>query len=130
MLTGVAARPALLQHKALWTDGLVERGKVLASRWMRQFAHTWTHFATWVPWVRCLQGRRHTLLAGSYTLVNTQEVAVMSGLAAAERLGAPYPFADDPLAAQQFDTYLGIVHGVRRRGSRERRGWWPLVLGA
>jgi hypothetical protein len=32
-------------------DLQVEPGKVLASRWMRQFAHTWTHFAYWVPWV-------------------------------------------------------------------------------
>ena len=46
----------------------------------------------------------------------------MSGLAAAERLGADYPFPDDPLAAQQFDMYLGIAHGCRRR-NRPRR-WW------
>ncbi len=39
----------------------------------------------------------------------------MSGLAAAERLGADYPFPDDPLAARQFDTYLGVVHGRSRR---------------
>ncbi len=41
----------LTQHQALWSDGLVDGSKVLASRWMRQFAHTWSHFATWVPWV-------------------------------------------------------------------------------
>ena len=29
----------------LWTDGQVAPDKVLATRWMRQFAHTWTHFA-------------------------------------------------------------------------------------
>lgn len=39
----------------------------------------------------------------------------MSGLAVAERLGADYPFPDDPLAAQQFDMILGVVHGVKRR---------------
>jgi hypothetical protein len=40
-----------------------------------------------------------------------------TGLAAAERLGAPYPFAHDQLATQQFDTYLSLAHGlfVRRR---------------
>ena len=36
----------------MWTDGEVAKDKVLASRWMRQFAHTWRHFAFWVPWVR------------------------------------------------------------------------------
>lgn len=102
------------QHKDLWTDSQVAKGKVLTSRWMRQFAHTWTHFAYWVPWVRFIQGTKHTWLCGSYTLFNTQEIAVMSGLAVAERLGAPYPFPEDPLAAKQFDMYLGISHGVER----------------
>jgi hypothetical protein len=50
----------------------VQPDKVLAARWMRQFAHTWTHFASWVPWARFIQGTQHTYYAGSYTLVNTQ----------------------------------------------------------
>ncbi|GIL79652.1 hypothetical protein Vretimale_12249 [Volvox reticuliferus] len=104
---------AQLRH--LWSDGQVDSRKVLASRWMRQFAHTWTHFAFWVPWVRFIQGTRSTWYCGSYTMVNTQEIAVISGLAAAERLGADYPFPDDPLAAKQFDTYMAVVHGARRR---------------
>ncbi|EFJ42401.1 hypothetical protein VOLCADRAFT_107244 [Volvox carteri f. nagariensis] len=105
---------AKLRH--LWSDSQVGPSKVLASRWMRQFAHTWTHFAFWVPWVRFIQGTKHTWYCGSYTMVNTQEIAVMSGLAAALRLGADYPFPDDPLAVKQFDTYLGVVHGVRGAG--------------
>ncbi|PNH12817.1 hypothetical protein TSOC_000181 [Tetrabaena socialis] len=103
------------QNRHLWSDSKVDPSKVLASRWMRQFAHTWTHFAFWVPWVRFIQGTRHTWYCGSYTMVNTQEIAVISGLAAAERLGADYPFAHDPLAAQQFDTFMAVVHGRRRR---------------
>lgn len=39
----------------------------------------------------------------------------MSGLAVAERLGASYPFAHDPLAAAQFDMYLSVAHGAKRR---------------
>lgn len=39
----------------------------------------------------------------------------MSGLAAAERLGAEYPFASDKLAASQFDMFLSLAHGKRRR---------------
>lgn len=189
----------------------VSAAKVLATRWMRQFAHTWTHFATWVPWARFIQvinglkefwvlvglvlrrldysrtvsglgplgqvhpgtamalfqmivctnrvvgsmcvepsarctaaaavrhhvaccicrnsllyqinlqltpwpqGKRHTHYAGSYTLINTQEIAMMSGLAAAERLGADYPFPDDRLAALQFDMYLKVAHGFTAR---------------
>lgn len=40
-----------------------------------------------------------------------------AGLAAAERLGAPYPFAHDPLASKQFQTYFKLAHGMfaRRR---------------
>ncbi|MEW5301387.1 MAG: hypothetical protein WDW38_009596 [Sanguina aurantia] len=102
------------KDKAMWTDGQVAEDKVLAKRWMRQFAHTWQHFAFWVPFVRFIQGTQHTYFAGSYTMVNTQEIAVMSGIAAAERLGAEYPFPDDPLAVKQYEMYLGIAHGKKR----------------
>ena len=53
-----------------------------------------------------LQGRKNSWFCGSYTLVNTHEIAIISGLAVAERLGAPYPFQDDKLALKQFETYL------------------------
>eukprot|EP00798_Chlamydomonas_sp_ICE-L_P016264 gene16264-22443_t len=102
-------------QEELWTDKLVSSSKVLTTRWMRQFAHTWRHFASWVPWVRFIQGTKHTWFAGSYTLFNTQEIAVMSGIAAAERLGAEYPFPDDPLAVVQFDMFMGVTHGAKRR---------------
>jgi len=102
------------RDKDIWTDKQVAPSKVLASRWMRQFAHTWRHFAYWVPWARFIQGTQHTWYCGSYTLFNTQEIAVMSGLAVAERLGAAYPFPEDKLAAAQFDMYLGIAHGASR----------------
>jgi predicted NAD/FAD-binding protein len=103
-----------------WTDGAIDPSRVLKRRSTRQFAHTWTHFAFWVPFVRFLQGKRRTWFAGSYTLFNTHEIAVMSGLAVAERLGAPYPFSHDALATQQFDTYLRLAHGFFVRRKRER----------
>lgn len=99
------------RDKDKWTDGDVAKDKVLCSRWMRQFAHTWKHFAFWAPWGRFIQGTKHTWLCGSYTLFNTQEIAVMSGLAVAERLGAHYPFAHDPLAKAQFRMFLSVAHG-------------------
>lgn len=100
-----------------WTVGAIDSTKILKQRWTRQFAHTYRHFSKWVPWVRFLQGEQHTWYCGSYTLINTHEIAVMSGLAVAERLGAPYPFGHDDLATQQFDMYLKLAHGlfVRRR---------------
>ncbi|PNW72005.1 hypothetical protein CHLRE_16g686400v5 [Chlamydomonas reinhardtii] len=109
------------KQKHLWTDKEVDSSKVLASRWMRQFAHTWTHFAFWVPWGRFIQGTHSTYYAGSYTMVNTQEIAVMSGLAAAVRLGADYPFPHDPLAAKQFDTYLAVAHGATRPKQQQQQ---------
>jgi hypothetical protein len=38
------------QVKHLWTDACVDKSKILTQRWMRQFAHTWQHFAFFVPW--------------------------------------------------------------------------------
>jgi hypothetical protein len=98
-----------------WSNGRIRIGKILYKRMTRQFAHRWQHFAFWVPFVRFLQGHRRTLHAGSHCLVNTHEIAVMTGLAAADRLGAPYPFPDDELAAGQYKTLFHLVHGVFSR---------------
>ena len=48
-------------------------------------------------------------------MFNTHELAIISGLAVAERLGAPYPFDHDELAAKQFDNLMSISHGIDRR---------------
>jgi len=105
------------EDQANWTAGEIGENKVLKRRWVRAFAHTWTHFAKWVPWARFIQGTRHTWYAGSVTLFNTHEVATMSGLAVAHKLGAEYPFADDPLAMSQMRMYMTIAHGLRARWS-------------
>ena len=39
----------------------------------------------------------------------------MTGLAAADRLGAPYPFPEDKMAAGQYKTLFHIIHGVFSR---------------
>lgn len=111
-------------HSGGWTVGAIDKAKVLKTRMTRQFAHTWKHFATWVPFVQFLQGRRHTWFAGGYTLFNTHEIATMSGLAVADRLGAPYPFAHDKLAEQQFDSFMKVAHGlfVRRAPAVPQQG--------
>lgn len=99
-------------QKETWTNQSIRKAKVLKERMTRQFAHTWKHFAFWVPFVRFIQGKKRTWYAGSYTLFNTHEIAVMSGLAAADRIGAPYPFKEDQFAYKQYKTYLKLAHGI------------------
>ena len=122
---GVRARPQApiyqsiflnrAEDEALWTRDEIDPSKVLLVKWWRQFAHSVRHLTRSVPLWRFVQGRRRTLYAGSYTLVNTHEIAVVSGLAAAARLGAEYPFGDDDLAAMQYDQYCSIIHGGKGR---------------
>lgn len=106
------------RQQETWTLPGIDRSKVVLTKWWRQFAHTWKHFAFTVPFVQFLQGCHNTWYAGAYTLFNTHEIASISGLAAAYRLGAPYPFADDELALHQFQTYLTVAHGGK---------WLPFV---
>ena len=103
--------------KEIWTKDEIDTSKIRLVRWWRQFSHTWRHFAFSVPLMRYLHGKGHVWYAGSYTLINTHEVAIVSGFAAASRLGAPYPFPEDQLASDQFDQYLLLIHGkARHRG--------------
>lgn len=100
----------------MWTMDAIDKDKVLLVKWWRQFSHT-VRQAINAPLWRFIQGSRRTYHAGSYTLVNTHEIALISGLAAAHRIGAPYPFGDDALAAEQFDMYTRLVHGRRTRNN-------------
>lgn len=103
------------RDKHLWTRDEIDPSKVSLVKWWRQFGHTVRHFTRSVPFWRFVQNKRRTLYAGSYTMVNTHEIAVISGLVAAYRCGAPYPYADNEQASFQFDLYASIIHGVRRR---------------
>lgn len=102
------------QLRSIWTEKDLDPDKILLRRWWRQFAHSWHHYAFVVPLVRYIQGKQNTWYCGAYTLINTHEIATISGLAAAHRLGAPYPFPHDKLAAKQFDQYLLVLHGHPR----------------
>lgn len=97
-----------------WSRDEIDKEKILLEKWWRQMAHTWRHFAFTVPFMRFLQGKKHTWYAGSYTLFNTHEMAVISGFAVAVRLGAKYPFTYDHLATKQFYQYLKFSHGFKR----------------
>ena len=100
-------------HEARWTRGAIDPAKVLLVKWWHAFSHEVSHFRRVVPWVRFIQGAAGgtTFYAGSWLLANTHEIAVISGLAAAWRLGAAYPFTDDELATSQFDALLSLSHG-------------------
>jgi len=102
------------ETKNIWTIDDIDKSKIRFTRWWRQFSHTWKHFAFTVPFWRYLQGTKHTYYCGSYTLVNTHEVACISGFSAACRIGAEYPFPKDDLARKQFETYLFAIHGKPR----------------
>jgi predicted NAD/FAD-binding protein len=99
------------RRRSGWSERAIDPRRVLARRWWRQLAPTWDHFARVTPLVRLLQGRHRTFYAGAWTLVNTHEVAVCSGFAAAERLGAPHPFAHDAAARRSYRLVRGVVHG-------------------
>jgi len=99
------------KERALWTEASIDPNKILKTRWCRQFAHTVSHFTKWVPWGRFVQGRKNTWYAGAVTCVNTHEIATISGLACAHRLGAPYPYSHDPLALAQMKLFLRVAHG-------------------
>eukprot|EP00871_Galdieria_phlegrea_P000118 jgi/Galph1/1106/GphlegSOOS_G5905.1 len=89
----------------------VDTKKILLSRVTKHNAHTWKHFALTVLWWRWIQGYQHTWFAGAYCLFNIHEVAIISGVAAAYRLGADYPFPVEEKAKKQFFSFLRLLHG-------------------
>ena len=99
-----------------WTIDEIDPGQILFSKPWTQFSHTWQHYVRVVPWLRFLQGRQRTYYAGSWTLANTHEVATISGFAAAYRLEPPIPSKKTSSSLAQFETYLGVVHGIAFEG--------------
>ncbi|MCY3805433.1 MAG: hypothetical protein OXG91_02940 [bacterium] len=76
--------------------------------------HDVKHVTLLVSLFRFIQGRRRTWHCGAHTLINSQETCLVSGLAAARRIGADYPF-DDPAARRTFNYYGRVLHGWRFR---------------
>ncbi|KAG5925565.1 hypothetical protein E4U42_004167 [Claviceps africana] len=106
----------------LWTIGEIDEQKIIRKDWWHQLGHRWQHYLRVVPGMMFLNGKKHTLFAGSWTLVNMHEVACVSGIAAAYRLGAEYSEFDD-FATDFFTKYLFLAHGmIYKREQRKRRG--------
>ncbi|KAL1385419.1 hypothetical protein HDK64DRAFT_238043 [Phyllosticta capitalensis] len=113
------------RDRGLWTDDEIDPSKIIRKDWWHQLCHGWTHYAKVVPWLWALQGRRRTRFAGSWTLVNAHETAVISGIAAAVDLGAAYPedLERDRWALLAFRCYYALVYGKwYRRKAKEQKG--------
>lgn len=74
------------------------------------------HFLRILAFMSRVQGQGHVWFAGGWTFVDAHEFAIISGLAAAERLGAGYPFADNKAAADIYRAYMAAVHGRKQPG--------------
>ncbi|CAB9499591.1 flavin-containing amine oxidasedehydrogenase [Seminavis robusta] len=103
------------RKKDLWSLDEIDDNKIIDRSWWSAFAHTMKHFRSVVPFVWLLHRQNavqatHTYYAGSWMLINTHDIAVVSGLAVAQRLGAPYPFADNSLALALYKTFWMVGH--------------------
>ncbi|KAL9578083.1 MAG: hypothetical protein Q9212_005952 [Teloschistes hypoglaucus] len=105
----------------LWTIDQIDPDKIIERKWWHQLGHRWQHYVRVVPNMMFLNSPgkgSHTLFAGSWTLVNMHEMACVSGIAAAVRLGAVYEVFDD-FAEDLVKKYLLISHGVRYKGGKK-----------
>ena len=107
-------------HSDLWTIDNIDKSKIIESKWWHQLGHRWQHYVRVVPGMMFLNGKNSTFFAGSWTLVNMHEMACVSGIAAAYRLGAEYEKFDD-FAEDLFKKYLWISHGVRYKPGKKQQ---------
>ncbi|ESK93396.1 flavin-containing amine oxidasedehydrogenase [Moniliophthora roreri MCA 2997] len=100
------------KHEETWSKQEIAPDKIIAENWWHQLCHSYTHYLFVVPLLFLLNGKKRTTFAGSWTLVNAHEVAVISGVAAAYTLGAEYPkeLEEDGFARLCFRLYLLLVH--------------------
>ncbi|PHH89171.1 hypothetical protein CDD83_6565 [Cordyceps sp. RAO-2017] len=108
--------------KHMWTIDDIDEAKIIKKNWWHQLGHRWQHYARVVPGMMFLNGQNRTQFAGSWTLVNMHELACVSGIAAAYRLGADYVRFDD-FAQDFFAKFLLLSHGLifSREEAKRRR---------
>ena len=104
-------RPCLVTYNPV---SPIDEEKVIRRWWFQHVVHDVKQVTLLVSLFRFIQGRRRTWHCGAHTLINSQETCLVSGLAAARRIGADYPF-DDPVARRAFNHYGRILHGWRFR---------------
>ncbi|MCJ1277048.1 hypothetical protein MMC21_004857 [Puttea exsequens] len=105
-------------HSDLWTIDQIDQSKIIERKWWHQLGHRWQHYVRVVPGMMFLNGKNSTVFAGSWTLVNMHEMACVSGIAAAWRLGAEYRRFDD-FAEDLFRKYVFIAHGKIYGGEKK-----------
>ncbi|KAL4876001.1 hypothetical protein BJY04DRAFT_223487 [Aspergillus karnatakaensis] len=104
----------------LWTWDEIDEDKILGKKWWHQFGHRWQHYVRVVPGMMFINGKNRTTYAGAWTLVNMHEIACISGIAAAYRLGVDYEHFDD-FAEGLFSKYLLLSHGVRYKKKADKK---------
>lgn len=57
------------REQKLWTKGEIDKDKIIQEKWWHQLGHRWQHYLRVVPGMMFLNGRNHTVFAGSWTLV-------------------------------------------------------------
>ncbi len=108
------------QNAEMWTKDEIAIDKIIEEKWWHQLGHRWQHYVRVVPGMMFINGKNKTLFAGSWTLVNMHELAVVSGVAAAYRLGANYVKFDD-FAENFFSKYYLACHGKFYSSEEKRR---------
>jgi len=102
------------KHKDTWSKDEIKKECIIREDWWHQLCHSWTHYAFVVPFIWLLnRNSKHTTYAGAWTLVNAHELAIISGHAAAYKLGADYPIElyENEFARLCFRLYLLLAHG-------------------
>lgn len=56
-------------REKLWTIDEIDESKIIEKKWWHQLGHRWQHYARVVPGMMFINGKNHTLFAGSWTLV-------------------------------------------------------------
>ena len=107
----------------LWTIDQISEDKIIEKKWWHQLGHRWQHYVRVVPGMMFINkpgGSTRTTFAGSWTLVNMHEMACVSGIVAALRLGATYEVFD-AFAEDLVKKYLLLAHGVGYGGVRKEK---------
>ncbi|KAG6879788.1 hypothetical protein C0992_011586 [Termitomyces sp. T32_za158] len=120
----------------LWSKSEIDPKKIILEKWWKQQSHRWQHYAGTVPWMGLINGKVWLPLDYSQyffffhiegldliLVTDMHEIAVVSGLAAAYRLGAAYPFKEDEKCKRLFALCLAANHMMRLRKA-DRKGFF------
>ena len=108
-------KPCLVNYNPI---SKIDGQKIIGRWWFQHIVHDVRHIAWLIHLFRFIQGKRRTWHCGAHTLVNSQETCLVTGLAAANQIGADYPF-EDPEAKRSFNYYGGILYGWRFQKARK-----------